>query len=65
MKLHDYPVRIDWTGNAGNGTKSYQGYSRDHVINAEDKPEIAGSSDPAFRGDSTRYSPEELLVASL
>lgn len=26
---------------------------------------IAGSSDPAFRGDSSRYNPEELLVSSL
>jgi organic hydroperoxide reductase OsmC/OhrA len=26
---------------------------------------ILGSSDPAFRGDGTRWNPEELLVASL
>jgi organic hydroperoxide reductase OsmC/OhrA len=26
---------------------------------------IAGSSDPHFRGDGTRYNPEDLLVASL
>ena len=26
---------------------------------------IAGSADPAFRGDRTRYNPEDLLVASL
>lgn len=26
---------------------------------------IPGSSDPSFRGDRTRYNPEELLVASL
>ncbi len=26
---------------------------------------VPGSSDPAFRGDATRYNPEELLVASL
>jgi len=30
-----------------------------------DKPPIPGSSDPSFRGDKTRYNPEELLVASL
>jgi organic hydroperoxide reductase OsmC/OhrA len=29
------------------------------------KPAIAGSSDPAFRGDASRHNPEELLVASL
>jgi organic hydroperoxide reductase OsmC/OhrA len=26
---------------------------------------IAGSSDPVFRGDRTRYNPEELLVGAL
>jgi organic hydroperoxide reductase OsmC/OhrA len=26
---------------------------------------IPGSADPAFRGDATRYNPEELLVMSL
>lgn len=29
------------------------------------KPEIPGSSDPHFRGDKSRYNPEEMLVASL
>ena len=29
------------------------------------KPDLPGSSDPAFRGDARRYNPEELLVAAL
>ncbi len=29
------------------------------------KPPLSGSADPAFRGDGTRYNPEELIVASL
>ena len=29
------------------------------------KPPLLGSSDPAFRGDFSRYNPEELLVAAL
>ena len=65
MKQHTYQVRVDWTGNDGEGTKSYKGYRRDHVIASEGKPQIPGSSDPSFRGDATRYNPEELLVASL
>lgn len=65
MKHHSYEVRIDWTGNDGQGTKSYAGYRRDHTITAAGKPQIPGSSDPGFRGDRTRYNPEELLVASL
>ena len=65
MKRHSYLVRLDWTGNDGAGTKTYRGYRRDHTISIEGKPTLAGSSDPSFRGDPTRHSPEDLLVASL
>ena len=65
MKRHHYEVRVDWTGNDGDGTKSYKSYRRDHSIQSAGKPEISGSSDPSFRGDPARYNPEELLVASL
>lgn len=49
----------------GAGTAGYGAYRRDHEIAAPGKPPVAGSSDPAFRGDAARYNPEELLVASL
>ncbi len=62
---HEYAVTVTWTGNQGGGTTSYRGYSRDHEISAPGKPVIAGSSDPAFRGDPARWNPEELLLASL
>ena len=63
---HHYQVTIAWTGNRGTGTSGYRGYARDHEISAEGKSgAIAGSSDPLFRGDPSRYNPEELLVASL
>src|ERR1700749_1886298 len=65
MKEHAYRLRTVWTGNTGNGTESYKSYRRDHVIQSDGKPEIPGSSDPGFRGDRSRYNPEELLVASL
>ncbi len=65
MKQHLYQVRVDWTGNDGEGTKTYKGYRRDHIIFAEGKLPIQGSSDPSFRGNRARYNPEELLVASL
>jgi organic hydroperoxide reductase OsmC/OhrA len=65
MKQHTYQIEVNWTGNLGQGTRSYAGYRRDHVISAPGKPDISGSSDPAFRGDPSRYNPEELLVASI
>jgi organic hydroperoxide reductase OsmC/OhrA len=63
-KQHSYGVRVTWTGNQGTGTATYRGYSRAHEIAAPGKPVIAGSSDPGFRGDATRWNPEELLLAS-
>ena len=65
MKHHTYEVRVDWTGNEGSGTKSYTSYRRNHSIASAGKAPIPGSSDPSFRGDPSRYNPEELLVASL
>jgi organic hydroperoxide reductase OsmC/OhrA len=65
MKQHNYELRIEWTGNTGEGTNTYRSYSRDYTITAEGKPQILGSSDPSFRGDPSRYNPEDLLVASL
>jgi organic hydroperoxide reductase OsmC/OhrA len=64
-KSHSYSVAIAWTGNLGEGTANYRAYSRNHEIQSSDKPVIYSSSDPSFRGDSTRYNPEELLVASV
>ncbi len=64
-KRHNYNLTVKWTGNKGTGTSSYRGYERSHSILAENKPELLCSSDPTFRGDKTKYNPEELLVASL
>ena len=64
-KRHAYAVRVTWTGNLGQGTSGYRAYDRVHEIVAAGKPVIPGSSDPAFRGDPSRYNPEDLLVASL
>lgn len=65
MKKHIYKTQLIWTGNTGRGTASYRAYQRDYTIQIEGKPEIKGSSDPAFRGDKNRHNPEELFVASL
>ncbi len=63
---HTYEIVTRWTGNLGSGTSGYRAYSRDHEFRGPGKlGPIFGSSDPTFRGDSKRYNPEELLVASL
>jgi organic hydroperoxide reductase OsmC/OhrA len=64
-KEHRYSVSMVWTGNLGEGTKSYKAFGRDHIYQVAGKADIAGSSDPSFRGSRDRYNPEELLVCSL
>jgi organic hydroperoxide reductase OsmC/OhrA len=64
-RRHSYSVTVTWTGNRGTGTSGYRDYQRSYDISATGKSKIAGSSDPAFRGEDSRWNPEELLVASL
>ena len=65
MKEHKYHTNLQWTGNTGKGTENYRGYERAHSISVEGKPLILASSDPSFRGDKSKYNPEEMFVASL
>lgn len=64
-KDHFYDVALEWTGNTGAGTPSYDGYERAYVLRAKGKQAIVGSSDAAFRGNAARWNPEDMLVASL
>lgn len=65
MKNHYYKTDLTWTGNKGEGTKNYRSYDRSYTLSIEGKPDLLGSSDPSFRGDNSKYNPEEMLVASL
>jgi organic hydroperoxide reductase OsmC/OhrA len=62
---HRYSIDLDWTGNTGSGTAGYRAYERAYRIDAVGHPSIFGSSDPAFRGDSSCWNPEELFIASI
>jgi len=64
-KLHTYQAAVTWTGNLGTGTDHYRNYSRDYEVTIAHKKMLAGSADPAFRGDSNKYNPEELLLSSI
>ena len=57
---------MKWTGNLGTGTSGYRAYGRNHEVMREGKvAPILGSSDKSFRGEDSRWNPEETLVASL
>lgn len=63
---HTFKTSLRWTGNLGTGTSSYRDYSRNHELSAPQKSAaIPASSAKTFRGDETRYNPEELLVGAL
>lgn len=62
---HHYKLTVEWTGNNGTGTSDARAYERSHTMSAAGKEPIACSSDPAFRGDRTKYNPEDMLVYSL
>jgi len=64
-RRHEYETETTWTGDRGDGTASFRGYDRLYDTVADGRPPIAGSSDPAFRGDAGRWNPELLLVAAL
>jgi organic hydroperoxide reductase OsmC/OhrA len=64
-KEHHFAAHLVWTGAAQGPTSSYEAYSRAYQAKVVGKPPLEGSSDPAFRGDASRYNPEDLLVVSL
>lgn len=65
VRTHTYSVATVWTGNRGPGTTGARDYDRDHTVSIHGKPDLFGSADPSFRGDSAKWNPEEMLVASL
>ncbi|MDQ2811941.1 MAG: OsmC family protein [Actinomycetota bacterium] len=77
IRTHSYDVTVAWSGNRGSGTSGYREYGRDHEVTLSGTGEgeeggdagrpqpIAGSSDSAFRGDPSRWNPEQLLTAAL
>lgn len=71
-KEHIYKAKIKWTGNLGTGTSGYTAYSRAHEVSGCDgddkssgKDVILASADPIYRGEASRYNPEELVVAAI
>lgn len=62
---HRYTLTSTWTGNSGTGTSGYRDYRRDVTLEVAGKPDVLASADKPFRGDPSRWNPEDLLLASL
>lgn len=63
--LHQYRVDVEWTGNHGTGTSGHRDYGREHFLRATGLPDLPGTADPTFHGDSDRWNPEQLLLGAL
>lgn len=62
---HRYAARLEWTGQVGPGPMEYATYGRSFRVRVQGKPELIGSADPVFRGDASKFNPEDLLVISV
>lgn len=62
---HRYSVRATWTGNRGSGTSGYRDYDRSVTLAVTGKADVEASADKPFRGDPTRWNPEDLLLSAL
>lgn len=64
-KEHGYTSLIYWTGNRGEGTRSYRSYDRTWEIRTPGKPPVSCSNDPLLGGNPALHNPEDLLLSSL
>ncbi|MEM8713506.1 MAG: OsmC family protein [Planctomycetota bacterium] len=64
-KSVEYSARVIWTGNRGEGTRTYRSYGRSWDIATPLKPRIHCSNDPELGGDPKKPNPEDLLLSSL
>lgn len=62
---HEYTSRIAWTGNRGDGTRTYKGYDRTWDICTTGKAVVHCSNDPLLGGDPAKPNPEDLLLSAL
>ena len=53
-----FTTRVEWTGNTGAGTATYEGYTRDWQIAVPGKPVIPCSNDPELGGNPALMNPE-------
>ncbi len=59
-----HTVKVTWTGDRGEGTRTYERYGREPDHACPGKPIILGSADPSFRGEAERDNPGDLLAAA-
>jgi organic hydroperoxide reductase OsmC/OhrA len=64
-RQHHYVSQVIWTGDRGEGTRSYRSYDRTWDLCVPGKPVLHCSNDPLLGGDPGKYNPEDLLLSAL
>jgi organic hydroperoxide reductase OsmC/OhrA len=62
---HHYRLRAEWTGNRGSGTSGARDFDRSVTLSVEGKPTLLASADVPFRGDGSKWNPEDQLIGAL
>lgn len=61
----EYHSQLEWTGNTGTGTSSYNNYSRNYHLRIAGKPDLPATAGHHFRGDPARHDPEDHFLAAI
>lgn len=64
-RVIEYASQLEWTGNTGTGTSSYDSYSRQYMVQIDGKSMLHGTADKAFRGDPALHDPEDHFLAAI
>jgi len=62
---HSFETCLQWPANPAQPRPPEPAFSRNSVLSAAGKADVAASAPTVFGGDATRYNPEELLLMSL
>ena len=65
MSQHEFSLTVTREAAANPEASGSRKAARRHVVSAQDKPPILGSSAKAFHGEGERWNPEELFLAAL
>lgn len=62
---HLFKVKLNWFFDHKHTSSSSKLYYKNHTITIEGKRDLELSAAKAFKGDATRYNPEDLFLSSL
>ena len=63
---HTFKASVNWQLGDNETTQNPKGFSRNHTVSiANKKAPLEVSAAKPFRGDETRYNPEDLLLSAL